>query len=361
MTTSAPHLFAPFSSRDVTLRNRVVVSPMCEYSSVDGFANDWHLVHLGARAAGGAGLVLTEATAVTAEGRISPADLGLWKDEQIEFLSRIVGFIEGQGAVAGTQLAHAGRKASTAPPWLGGGPVAVSDGGWRPILAPSPIAFSDTSIVPEALDQAGINQVAEAFAAAARRALEAGFKVIELHAAHGYLLHEFLSPLSNSRSDGYGGGFAERTRFTLEVVEAVRRVWPERLPLWIRVSATDWVDGGWTPEETVELARMVAARGIDLVDCSSGGAVGGAAIPVGPGYQTAFAERVRREAGVPTGAVGMITAAAQADAIIRSGQADVAILARELLRNPHWPLLAAAELGQEAQWPNQYLRAKPTR
>ena len=353
------HLFSDFASRGVTLRNRVVVSPMCEYSSVDGFANDWHLVHLGARAAGGAGLVLTEATAVTPEGRISPADLGLWKDEQIDFLARIVHFIEGQEAVAGIQLSHAGRKASTAAPWDGGGPVPVADGGWRPVLAPSTMPFSDASIVPQELDEDGITGVVGAFADSARRALEVGFKVIELHAAHGYLLHQFLSPISNRRSDRYGGSFQNRIRLTIEVVDAVRAVMPDRLPLWLRVSATDWVLGGWTLEETVELSRLLAGHGVDLIDCSSGGTAPGASIPVGPGYQTAFAERVRREASIPTGAVGMITAPAQADGIIRSGQADVAILARELLRDPHWPLRAAAELGHETRWPNQYLRARP--
>ena len=353
------HLFSKFASRGVTLRNRVVVSPMCEYSSVDGFANDWHLVHLGTRAAGGAGLVLTEATAVTPQGRISPADLGLWKDEHIDFLARIVRFIEAQEAVAGTQLSHAGRKASTAAPWDGGGPVAVADGGWRPVLAPSAVPFSDASIVPQELDEDGISGVVAAFADSARRAVEVGFKVIELHAAHGYLLHQFLSPISNRRSDRYGGTFQNRIRLTIEVVDAVRAVMPDRLPLWLRVSATDWVQGGWTLEETVELSRLLTGHGVDLIDCSSGGADPGASIPVGPGYQTAFAERVRREASIPTGAVGMITAPAQADGIIRSGQADVAVLARELLRDPHWPLRAAAELGHETRWPNQYLRARP--
>lgn len=353
------HLFSRFRSRQIELRNRVVVSPMCQYSAQDGFANDWHLVHLGALAAGGPGLVLTEATAVSPEGRISPADLGLWKDGQIEFLARIVSFIAARGAQAGMQLAHAGRKASTAPPWAGGGPVEPEDGGWRPVLGPSAIPFAEASIVPLELAADRLPAVAADFAAAAGRALEAGFKVLELHAAHGYLLHQFLSPISNHRADRYGGSFANRIRLTVEVVDAVRAVMPEDLPLWVRVSATDWVEGGWTIEETVELARLLAGRGVDLIDCSSGGTSPGAQIPLGPGYQTGFAERVRREAGVATGAVGMITAPAQADSIIRTGQADVAVLARELLRNPHWPLYAAAELRQEVDWPDQYARARP--
>lgn len=355
--TVPPHLFSELRQRDVTFRNRIVVSPMCQYSAVDGFAGDWHLVHLGGLARGGAGLVFTEATAVTPEGRISPGDLGLWDDEHIEPLARMARFIAGQGAVPGLQLAHAGRKASVAAPWLGGGPLEAGAGGWRPILAPSPIAFGDGGIVPEALDAEGMRRLALAFAAAARRALEAGFRVLEVHAAHGYLLHQFLSPLSNRRSDALGGSFDNRVRFPLEVIAAVRAAWPERLPLWVRVSATDWAPGGWSPDDTVELARRLAALGVDLVDCSSGGAVPAADIPAGPGYQTGFAERVRHESGVASGAVGLITAPAQADTIVRSGQADVVLLARELLRDPHWPLRAAHALGHDVRWPEPYARA----
>ena len=352
-------LFEPLKLRDVTLRNRIAVSPMCEYSSEDGFANVWHYVHLGSRAVGGAGRVLTEANAVTADGRISPQDLGIWKDEQAEMLAAIVTFIKANGAVAGTQLAHAGRKASTAAPWLGGAPVDPSDGGWRPIHAPSAIAFTESSIVPEALSVAGIAEIVAAFAAAAGRALSAGFEVVELHGAHGYLMHEFLSPLSNTRDDAYGGSFENRTRFAREVVSAVRAVWPERLPLFVRISATDWAEGGWNLDESVELSRIFKTLGVDLVDCSSGGAVAHAKIEVGPGYQVPFAERIRREAGIATGAVGMITEAEQADAIVREGKADIVLLARELLRDPYWPLRAATELGVDVEWPAQYRRAKP--
>jgi 2,4-dienoyl-CoA reductase-like NADH-dependent reductase (Old Yellow Enzyme family) len=347
-------LFNPLKLRDVTLRNR-----MCEYSSPDGFATDWHLVHLGSRAVGGAGLVLTEATAVEPEGRISPQDLGLWRDEHIEKLSQIAQFVQDRGAVAGVQLAHAGRKASTAPPWLGGGPVAPEEGGWRPIYAPSALAFQDGGIVPDALDGAGITRITAAFVAAAGRALAAGFQVIELHAAHGYLLHSFLSPLANQRTDAYGGSFENRTRFLLDVVREVRRIWPERLPLFVRVSASDWLAGGWTLDESVELARLLGPLGIDLMDCSSGGIVPKAPIALGPGYQVPFAERVKRESGLPTGAVGMITEARQAEAILTEGKADIVLLARELLREPYWPLHAALEFGVDIAWPQQYERAKP--
>ena len=351
-----PALFDPLVLRGVTLRNRLVVSPMCQYSSVDGLANDWHLVHLGSRAVGGAGLVLLEATAVTAEGRISASDLGLWDDGHVDALARVVRFLEAHGAVAGVQLAHAGRKASTAPPWEGGQVVAAADGGWTTV-APSAVPFRADDAAPQALDADGIAAVVAAFAAAARRALAAGFRVVELHAAHGYLLHQFLSPLANRRTDAWGGDFAGRTRLVLAVVDAVRAVWPASLPLFVRVSATDWVDGGWDAEQTVALARLLAARGVDLVDCSTGGLVPGARIPVGPGYQVAFAERVRREAGVATGAVGLITDAHQADAIVRTGQADVVLLARQLLRDPYWPLRAAKTLGVAMPWPVQYRRA----
>jgi 2,4-dienoyl-CoA reductase-like NADH-dependent reductase (Old Yellow Enzyme family) len=357
------HLFSPLQLRDLRLRHRICVSPMCQYSSVDGFANDWHLVHLGSRAVGGAALIVTEATAVLPEGRISPEDLGLWKDAQIEMLAKIFRFIEQQGAVAGMQLAHAGRKASTAAPWKKGQHVvAEKDGGWRPIFAPSPLPFSAGDIVPMELDRSGISRVVQAFADAARRALEAGAKIIEIHAAHGYLLHSFLSPLSNQRTDEYGGSFENRTRALREVLQAVRAVWPERFPLSVRISATDWVDGGWDIEQSVALVAELGKLGVDLIDCSAGGAVPEAKIPVGPGYQVPFAERIRRETGVRTGAVGMITTATQADQIIRTGQADLVSLAREFLRDPYWPIHAALELNQEISIPPQYDRAfvRPT-
>jgi 2,4-dienoyl-CoA reductase-like NADH-dependent reductase (Old Yellow Enzyme family) len=354
------HLFVPLQLRDVRLRNRIGVSPMCQYSSVDGFANDWHLVHLGSRAVGGAALVLTEATAVLAEGRISPEDLGLWKDEQIEMLARIFRFIEGQGSVPGMQLAHAGRKASTAAPWkTGEHVVAERDGGWRPIFAPSPLPFSPDDIVPEELDRAGIKRVVQAFADATRRALHAGAKVIEIHAAHGYLLHSFLSPLSNQRTDEYGGSFDNRTRALREAVAAIRAVWPEGFPLFVRISATDWMEGGWDLDQSVALAQQLKNLGVDLIDCSSGGAVPGAKIPAGPGYQVPFAERVRQEAGIATAAVGMITTAEQADQIIRTGQADLVFLAREFLRDPYFALHAAARLNAEVRIAPQYQRAFP--
>jgi 2,4-dienoyl-CoA reductase-like NADH-dependent reductase (Old Yellow Enzyme family) len=351
-------LFEPLTLRSLTLRNRLVVSPMCQYSSQDGFANDWHMVHLGSRAVGRPAIVFTEATAVVPEGRISPEDLGIWKDDHIEMLSRIVRFIDSQGSIAGMQLAHAGFKASTRSPWLGGGSVEVKDGGWRPVYAPSAIAFNEGWIVPEALDHAKIRRVIDAFVAAAKRALAAGFKIIELHAAHGYLLHEFLSPLTNKRLDKYGGSFENRTRIVRELVEAVRSVWPERLPLFMRVSATDWVEGGWTPEETVELAKLVRSLGVDLMDCSTGGIAPNVRIPIGPGYQVPFARKVRHEGGMPTGAVGMINEAKQADGIIQKGDADVVLMARQFLRDPYVSLHAAKELGVEAEWPLQYQRAK---
>ncbi len=354
-----PDLFDSFTLRSVTFRNRIGVSPMCQYSSEDGFANDWHLVHLGARAVGGAGLVMSEATAVTPDGRISPRDLGLWRDEHIAMLARITTFLEQQGAVPGIQLAHAGRKASTAVPWLGEGPVAAQEGGWSPIWAPSAIPFSDDWQVPEALTPEGIAGIAQAFAAAARRAFDAGFRVLEVHAAHGYLLHEFLSPLSNRRQDEWGGSFENRTRIVREVVEAVRGEWPERYPLFVRISATDWAEGGWDLEQSIGLARQLRRLGVDLVDCSSGGLVRSARIPLAPGYQVPFAERIRREAEIATAAVGLITDAEQANAIVAQGQADMVLLARQLLREPYFPLHAARTLGDEVAWPKQYLRAKP--
>ncbi len=351
-------LFEPLVLRDVEISNRLVVSPMCQYSSQDGFANDWHLVHLGSRAVGRAGLVFTEATAVVPEGRISPQDLGIWKDEHVEMLARIVRFIDGQGSVAGMQLAHAGFKASTLPPWLGGGTVDVKNGGWRPVYSASAVPFSDTSIVPEALDKAGLERAVQAIAAAAQRALAAGFRVVEIHGAHGYLIHEFLSPVTNKRTDEYGGTFENRTRFLRESIEAVREVWPEKLPLFLRISATDWVEGGWTPDDSVALAKMVRPLGVDLIDCSSGGIAPGVKIPLGPGYQVPFARKVRNEGGIPTGTVGMITEATQAERILAEGSADLILMARQFLRDPYVPLHAAKELGEELEWAVQYVRAK---
>ncbi|HWR16246.1 MAG TPA: NADH:flavin oxidoreductase/NADH oxidase [Terriglobales bacterium] len=351
------HLFEPLTIRGVTLRNRIIVSPMCQYSSEDGFANDWHFVHLGSRAVGGAGLILTEAIAVTPEGRISPEDLGIWKDDHIPALSRIVQFLKQHGSVAGVQLAHAGRKASTAAPWKGGKPVSVEQGGWSPIYAPSPVAFSDGYQTPHELTAAELEELTRAFVAATRRALSAGFEVIELHAAHGYLLHEFLSPLTNKRTDQYGGSFDNRIRLLCEIAAAVRAVCPEKMPLLVRISATDYAEGGWDIEQSIELARRLKSIGVDLVDCSSGGLIPHVRIPTGPGYQTQFAERIRREAAIMTNAVGLITSPHQADHIIRSGQADAVMLAREFLRDPYWPLHAARVLGQPIQWPPQYERA----
>src|SRR6266436_4672416 len=351
------HLFDPLTIRDLEFANRVFVSPMCQYSSQDGYANAWHFVHLGSRAVGGAGLVLTEATAVLAEGRISPQDLGIWNDRHIEQLARIVSFIHKQGSVAGMQLAHAGRKASTYRPWEGQGAVSENEGGWKDVVAPSALPFADNYPMPQALTPDGIQEIIAAFANAARRACEAGFRVIEIHAAHGYLIHEFLSPLSNQREDSYGGSFENRTRLCREIVAAVRSSWPERAPLFVRISATDWVDGGWDIQQSIELARGLRQIGVDLIDCSSGGSVPHAKIPVCPGYQTPFAQRIRREAEIMTGAVGMITSPVQAEQIIGTGQADAILMARELLRDPYWPLRAATELGQSITWPVQYLRA----
>ena len=352
------HLFESLRLRGVEFPHRIVVSPMCQYSCVNGFATDWHFVHLGSRAVGRAAAVIAEATAITADARISPKDLGIWTDDHIEPLRRVFSFVAEQGSVPGIQLAHAGRKASTNEPWNGGKPITSAQGGWTPIVAPSPLAFADGYQVPHALSVPEIAVVVEAFAAAVRRAHAAGAKLIELHAAHGYLLHSFLSPLSNQRTDQYGGSFTNRIRMLCEVVTATRKVWPDEYPLWVRVSATDWTEGGWTVEECVESARILKPLGVDLIDCSSGGNVSNAKIPVGPGYQVAFAEQIRRESGVPTGAVGMITDAAQADQIIRSRQADVVILARQFLRDPYWPLLAARALGKEIKWPLQYERAR---
>jgi len=353
------HLFDPLPIRSVTFANRVFVSPMCEYSSDDGFANDWHFVHLGSRAVGGAGLVLTEATAITPEGRISPQDLGIWKDQHIEMLARIVRFVHEQGSVAGMQLAHAGRKASTYRPWSGDGMVPESQGGWTKVLAPSAEKFIEAYPQPIEMTTGDIADTVAAFAAAAQRALTAGFRVVEIHAAHGYLVHEFLSPLSNHRTDQYGGSFDNRTRIVRDIVAAIRQVWPEALPLFMRISSSDWAEGGWDIEQSIELVRQVKPLGVDLVDCSSGGNVATAKIPLGPGYQTHFADRIRREAGILTGAVGMITDPTQAEHIVFTGQADAVLIAREFLRDPYFPLRAARELGQDVTWPSQYLRAAP--
>jgi 2,4-dienoyl-CoA reductase-like NADH-dependent reductase (Old Yellow Enzyme family) len=331
---------------------------MCEYSSVDGFANDWHMVHLGSRAVGGAGLVMTEATAVVPEGRISPADLGIWTDAHAEALAPIVRFIHGQKRAAGIQLAHAGRKASTDVPWEGRAMVPAERGGWQAV-GPTGEPFTDGYPIPRALDEAGIAAVIDGFRTAARRALAAGFDVVEIHAAHGYLIHEFLSPLSNTRTDAYGGSVENRARLCLEVTAAVRDVWPDRLPLFVRISTTDWVEGGWDVDQSIELARRLKALGVDLVDCSSGGNVATASIPVGPGYQVPAAGRIRREAEIATGAVGLITTAPQANAILDAGDADCVLLARAMLRDPYWPLHAAQELGVATDWPVQYLRAAP--
>ena len=351
------HLFSPLRLREVELRNRIVVSPMCQYSSVDGFANDWHLVHLGTRAVGGAGLIILEASAVTEEGRISPDDLGIWKDEQVAMLKRIFEFMEAQGAVGGIQLAHAGRKASTSAPWKGHAPLGSAEGGWSPIFGPSPLAFDDGYQVPAELDQAGIDRVIRAFGEAAGRTLAAGGRVVEIHAAHGYLLNSFLSPLSNKRTDRYGGPFENRARLLCEVTTAVRNVWPEKYPLFVRISASDWVEGGWTIEDSVALAKKLGPLGVDLIDCSSGGNVPDAKIAVGPGYQVPFAAQVRKKAEIMTGAVGMITSPQQADQIVRMGEADVVLMAREFLRDPYWPLHAAKALGHKLAAPSQYGRA----
>jgi 2,4-dienoyl-CoA reductase-like NADH-dependent reductase (Old Yellow Enzyme family) len=350
-------LFTPFTLRGLTLRNRIGVSPMCQYSAVDGLANDWHLVHLGGFARGGAGLVVFEATGVEPRGRISPGDLGLWEDRQVEPLARIVRFVESQGAAPALQLAHAGRKASVRAPWDQGGAPLTTTPGW-PVVGASALPFAEGHPVPTALDEAGLSGLIAAFAASAKRAVAAGFRAVEVHAAHGYLLHQFLSPLSNQRTDRWGGDFAGRTRLTREVVSAVRAAVPDSMPVLVRLSATDWAERGWTPDETVELARQLRALGADLVDCSSGGLVPYAKVPVAPGYQVGFAERVRREAGIPSAAVGMITTPAQAEEIVAEGRADLVLLARELLRDPHFPLRAATALSAEGPWPRQYLRAR---
>lgn len=350
------NLFRPFRLRGIEFKNRIVVSPMCEYSAKDGHPTNWHLVHLGSRAVGGASLVMTEATGVSAIGRISPADTGLYLDSHVEAWRPIVEFIREQEAVAGVQLAHAGRKASTAAPWLGGAPIAEGAGGWTPV-APSPLPFDTGHTRPKELTVEEIELVVADFIAAARRALQTGFQVVEIHAAHGYLLHEFYSPLSNQRKDEYGGGFENRVRLLLRVTKAVREIWPEQQPVFVRISATDWMENGWDLEQSVELCRRLKGLGVDLVDVSSGGAVPGARIPFGPGYQVNFAATIRRETGVATGAVGMISEPVQAETILATGQADMVLLAREMLRDPYWPRRAAKELGAKIKPPVQYERA----
>jgi len=350
------HLFEPLHLADLTLRNRIALSPMCEYSAVDGLPNDWHLVHLGSRAVGGAGLVLTEASAVSAEGRISLGDTGVWNDEQVLAWQRITRFLRAQGAAPGIQLAHAGRKASTDLPWRGGKPLSASQGAW-PVVSASALPFDAEHATPAALDRAGIAKVIVDFSAATTRALAAGFELVEVHAAHGYLLHSFLSPLSNQRNDEYGGSLAGRARLLREVVTAVRRQWPESSPLLVRLSVTDWVEGGWDIEECIQLARWLRQDGVDLIDCSSGGSVPQARIPLAPGYQVPFAARIRREAGIATGAVGLITTPEQAEAILVDGDADLVLIGREALRDPYFPRRAAAALGASIPGPVQYQRA----
>lgn len=353
-------LFSPLRLRGITFPHRVFVSPMCQYSADDGFANDWHLVHLGARATGGAALTMVEATAVLPEGRITLRDVGLWSDAHAEPLARIAAFLAANGSVPGIQLAHAGRKATSEVPWLGGGPLLPEQGGWTPV-GPSPIPFAPGTPVPAELTHGELEQIVEAWVAATRRALRAGFRVVEIHAAHGYLLHEFLSPRSNARTDEFGGSAERRARFPLEVVRAVRATIPDELPLFVRISASEWAPGGFEIDGAVAFARDLKALGVDLVDCSSGGNAAEQQIPPTPGYQVPFAERIRRETGVATGAIGLITGARQAESIVADGKADAVLLARELLRNPTWPLRAAQELSVEIDWPAQYLRAKPFR
>ena len=351
------HLFSPLSIKSITLKNRIAISPMCQYSAVDGFANDWHLVHLGSRATGGAGLIIQEATSVSPEGRISPEDLGLWKDEQIEKLKQINAFIVSQNSVPGIQLAHAGRKASAASPWNGGRKLDDLQGGWDTV-APSPVAYHHTESAPLELHEAGIKKVISDFKSATKRAVQAGFQVLEIHAAHGYLLHQFLSPLSNLRTDEYGGSFENRIRLMLDVVAAVQSEWPNSLPLFIRISATDWAEGGWNIKESIQLSKILKGKGVDLVDVSSGGAVSHQQIPLEPNYQVPFAESIKQETGIMTGAVGLITDASQAEEIITSGKADLVLFGRESLRNPYLGLTFADDLRADVNWPKQYLRSK---
>ena len=349
--------FEPLSIRSIKLKNRIVVSPMCEYSSEDGFANDWHLVHLGSRAVGGAGLVFTEATAVSPEGRITPDDLGIWKDEQIEFLKRITSFITAQGSVPGIQLAHAGRKASHSSPWKGNRALTEDEGGWI-TLAPSAIGYRKSDPLPKAMSIEDIEQLKKDFRDAALRAIQAGFKVIEIHAAHGYLLNEFLSPLSNNRTDDYGGSFNNRIKLLIEVIAAVRSVFTEKLPLFVRISASEWVEGGWSIDDSVQLAKILKDKDVDLIDCSSGGNSAHQKIDVKPLYQLPFAEKIKKEAHILTGAVGMITTPHEAEEILQRGQADLIIMARQFLREPYFPLHAAKALDTDVSWPVQYDRAK---
>lgn len=350
-------LFAPLAIKSIVLKNRIAISPMCQYSAADGFANDWHLVHLGSRASGGAGLIIQEATAVSPEARISPQDLGLWKDEQIEKMQQINWFIVSQNAVPGIQLAHAGRKASVSAPWNGNKKLDESQGGWETV-APSAIGYHSNEKAPIALDKIGIQKVISDFKSATKRVVQAGYQVLEIHGAHGYLLHQFLSPLSNFRTDEYGGSFENRIRLTLEVVDAVQSEWPKDLPLFVRISATDWTDGGWNVEESVALTKILKQKGVDLIDASSGGLVSHQKIPLGPNYQVPFAEKIKKDTGILTGAVGLITEAIQAEEIIASGKADLVLFARESLRNPNLGLTFAHELQATIQWPKQYERAK---
>ncbi|MEO8532641.1 MAG: NADH:flavin oxidoreductase/NADH oxidase [Flavobacterium sp.] len=351
-------LFSPLSIKKITLKNRIVISPMCQYSAIDGFANDWHLVHLGSRATGGVGLIIQEATAVSPEARISPSDLGIWKDEHIQKLKTINEFIVSQNSIPGIQLAHAGRKASVSAPWLGNKKLDTNQGGWQTV-APGNIPYhEDEPFLPTALDKNGIQKVISDFKAATKRAVEAGYQVMEIHGAHGYLLHQFLSPLTNVRTDEYGGSFENRIRFTLEILEGVQSEWPSDLPLFVRISATDWAEGGWNPEESVKLSVILKEKGVDLIDVSSGGLVSHQQIPLKPNYQVPFAEKIKKEAAILTGAVGLITEAKQAEAILEDGHADLVLFAREALRNPNLPLDFAAELNDDIQWPKQYERAK---
>lgn len=350
-------LFTPLKIKSVEIKNRITVSSMCMYSSIEGYANNWHLVHLGSRAVGGAGLVMTEATAVSPEGRISPDDLGIWKDEHIPKLKEIADFVEGQDSCLGIQLAHAGRKASNLSPWKGRKNIPPADGGWQTV-APNDLKFSESDTLPKALDKAGIQKVIDDFKSAAQRALQAGFKVAEIHAAHGYLIHQFLSPLSNKRNDEYGGSFENRIRLLMEITDAINEVWPKTLPLFMRISASDWVDGGWDLEQTVELAKLLKTKGVDLIDCSSGGLLPDVKIPVEKGYQVHFAEKIKKETGMMTGAVGLITKANEAEEILQQNRADLILIAREMLRNPYFPMYAAHELNYDLKWPNQYERGK---
>ena len=350
-------LFTSLQIKDINFKNRIAIAPMCQYSAIDGFANDWHLVHLGSRAIGGVGLIIQEATAVSPEGRISPEDLGIWKDEHIEKLQQINQFISGQHSVPGIQLAHAGRKASVSAPWNGNKKLDATQGGWQTV-APSEIGYHDNEAMPVAMDSEAIQKVITDFTTATKRAVQAGYKVVEIHAAHGYLLHQFLSPLSNVRTDNYGGSFENRIRLTLEVVEAVQTEWPSNLPLFVRISATDWAEGGWNAEESVALSKILKEKGVDLIDVSSGALVSHQKIPVAPNYQVPFSDQIKSEAGILTGAVGLITEAKQAEEIVASGKADMVLFARESLRDPNLALTFAHDLETEIKWPKQYERAK---